>query len=53
MTKKNRLRKAWERNWKLWMVKGIYFNMSKSIKYQLTPKEVLHILKIEDRDERE
>lgn len=52
MTKKNRLRKAWERNWKLWTVKGVYFNMSKPIKYQMTPKQVLYELKIEERYER-
>lgn len=45
MTKKNRLRKAWERNWELWIVKGVYYNMCKPIKYQMTPKEVLKDLK--------
>lgn len=47
MTKKNRLRKAWERNWDLWMVKGVYYNMSKPIKYWWTPKKVLKDLKRE------
>lgn len=47
MTKKNRLRKAWERNWELWMCKGIYFNMGKSYKNWITPKQVLKELKKE------
>ena len=53
MTKKNRLRKAWERNWELWMCKGVYYNMVVPIKYWKTPKEVLKDLKKEDiEDER-
>lgn len=47
MTKKNRLRKSWQRNWELWMCKGIYFNMSQSYKNWLTPKQVLKELRKE------
>lgn len=53
MTKKNRLIKAWQRNWELWMHKGIYYNMGVPFKYWLTPKEVLKDLKRESiEDER-
>lgn len=51
MTKQNRLRKAWERNWELWIAKGVYYNMCVPIKYQWTPKEVYKDLKREDRNE--
>lgn len=51
MTKKNRLRKAWERNWELWIAKGVYYNMCQPIKYWMTPKEVLKDLKREDRED--
>lgn len=52
MTKKNRLRKSWQRNWEFWMVKGVYFNWGLPIKYMLTPKQVYKLLKIEDRNDK-
>lgn len=53
MTKKNRLRKAWERNYDLWICKGIYYNIGLPFKYWMTPKEVLKDLKRENiEDER-
>lgn len=47
MTKKNRMRKAWERNWDLWMVKGVYFNMGQPWRNCLTPRQVIKFLKRE------
>lgn len=48
MTKKNRVTKAWQRNWELWMIKGIYLNKGKSWKNWLTPKQVLKELRKEE-----
>lgn len=50
MTKKNRLRKAWQRNWDLYMCKGVYFLMGKPVKHQLTPRQVYRILRREEID---
>lgn len=41
MTKKNRLRRAWQRNYVLWMHKGVYFYGGLPYKYWKTPKEML------------
>lgn len=49
MTKKNRVTKAWQRNWELWMIKGIYFNMGKPVKKWMTPKQLGKILRKESR----
>lgn len=46
MTKKNRLRKAWQRNWEFYISKGVYFCMG-HIKYCPTPKQLSKHLKRE------
>ena len=46
MTKKNRLRKAWQRNWKFYTVKGVYF-CTGPVKNWPTPKQLLKILRKE------
>lgn len=48
MKKKTRLEKAWGRNWKLWMCKGVYFNAGQPIRKMLTPKQVYKMLKRND-----
>ena len=47
MTKKNRLRKAWQRNWEIYAVKGIYFIMGQPVKNWPTPKQLSKWLKHE------
>lgn len=47
MIKRNRLRKAWQRNWEFYMVKGVYFCMDTSVKYWPTPKQLSKYLKRE------
>ncbi len=53
MTKRNRLRKAWQRNWEFYMVKGVYFCMGTPVKYWPTPKQLSKYLKRESRALRE
>ena len=45
MTKRNRLRRAWQRNWEFWTAKGIYFCMCNPVKDWMTPKQVTKYLK--------
>ena len=46
MKKRTRLRKAWQRNYDLYMIKGVYFCVG-DIKYWPTPKQLLKWLKKE------
>ncbi|MDE6285266.1 MAG: hypothetical protein K2M17_05925 [Bacilli bacterium] len=48
MKKKTRLEKAWGRNWKLWMCKGVYICGGLDIKHMPTPKQVYKMLKKEE-----
>lgn len=49
MTKRNRLRKAWQRNWEFYMVKGVYFCIGAPVKYWMTPRQLAKYLKRKSR----